>query len=165
VSVGVSRVAVGVAVVARVRVDPRIELVEHVRIMRAHCLVVLHLLRLGVDSRVCDIGGVAGMRAQGVRCRASRAVILPCAVWARSGAVQGSVGVRGGAGVRLTAAEVGVARGSAQGSSRGAVAGSVAARAHGIGELTVAAAHSAVAAVVRVDSGIGAVGHVRGVRS
>jgi hypothetical protein len=165
VSVGVSRVAVRVAVVARVRVDPRIELVEHVRLMWAHCLVVLHLLRLGVDSRVCDIGGVAGMRAQGVRCRASRAVILPCAVWARSGAVQGSVGVRGGAGVRLTAAEVGVARRSAQGSSRGAVAGSVAARAHGIGELTVAAAHSTEVAPVRVDSGIGAVGHVRGVRS
>jgi hypothetical protein len=131
----------------------------------AHCLVVLHLLRLGVDSRVCDIGGVARMWTQSVRCRAGRAVILPCAVRTRSGAVQGSLGVRGGARVRLAAAEVGVAGRGAQGSSRGTVAGSVAARAHSIGELAVAAAHSAKAAVVRVDSRICAVGHVRGVRS
>ena len=109
VSVGVSRVAVGVAVVARVRVDPRIDLVEHVRLMWADCLVILHLLRLRLNSRVYHIGGVARMRSQGVRCRAGGAILLPGAVRTRRRAVQGRVGVRGGVGVWLTAAEVAVA--------------------------------------------------------
>jgi hypothetical protein len=153
VGVGVSRVAVGVAVVAWVRVHSRIELIEHVRHVWAHCLVVLHLLGLRLNSRVYNIGGVARVGTQGMRCRAGRAVVMSRAVRARRRAVQGSVGGGGGARVRLTAAEVGVAGRSAQGCSRGAIAGSV------------AAAHSANVAVVRINSRIGFVGQVRGVRS
>jgi len=165
VNVGVSRVTVGVAVVTRIGVNPRIELVEHVRLMRSDSLVILHLLRLWVNSRVCHIGSVARMGTQGVRCRAGRAIVFPRAIWARPRAVQRSVGVGGSVRVRLATAEVGVTgRGAKGSSSRGAISGSVAARADSVCELAVASTHSTVAAVVRVDSGIGFVGNVRGVR-
>lgn len=165
VSGGVSGIAVSVAVVARVRVHSGIELVEHVRVVRTNCLVVLHLLGLRLDTGINHISGVARMGTQSVRCWAGRAMVLSSAVWARARAVQGSVGVCGGAGVRLTAAEVGVARRGTKGSSRGAVAGSMAARADSVCELTVATAYSANSAVIRVNPRVCLVGHVRGMRS
>lgn len=165
VSGGVSGIAVSVAVVARVRVHSGVELVEHVRVVRTNCLVVLHLLGLRLDTGINHISGVARMGTQSVRCWAGRAMVLSSAVWARARAVQGSVGVCGGAGVRLTAAEVGVARRGTKGSSRGAVAGSVAARADSVCELAVATAYSANSAVIRVNPRVCLVGHVRGMRS
>jgi len=169
VSGRVRRIAVGVAMVARVRINSGIELVEHVGVMWAYSFVVLHLLRLRLNSWVYDIRGVAGVGTQSVGCRAGRAVILPDTIRTRRRAVQRSVSVRGGVRVRLAAAEVGVtssARSSAQRSGRRAsVAGAVAARADSVCKLAVAAANSTEMAPVRVDSRIGLVGHARGMRS
>lgn len=86
----VSRVAV-VAVVSRVRVHPWVELVQGVGLVRADGVVVPHLLRLGVDARVNNVGGVVCVRACGVRCWAGGAVVFSCAV--RAGHVRVAVGV------------------------------------------------------------------------